>query len=138
MARAELVLFRDGADALDPDAFAPGTVLGPDKVAQRVAYALLTPAGSVPGAPELGTDFLGLLNEFASEFDVHAAFAACESQLAASVQAAEDDDDAASEKFGSASLGAVEVSADSVSLRLLVTAADGSSPAGEVIVAVPV
>lgn len=125
---SDILLFGSNGYALDADSWGPGTVRGPDKIAQRVIYATLTPQGSVPGRPDDGSPFLALARDFRSEFDVFVAWAASEAAITTSVRAAElttDPDDA---KLGYARLERVTVVADVVTLTLRVVAADESVP----------
>ena len=130
MAITEIKLFGSaGTGALDPDNWAPGGVRGPDKVAQRCVYAILTPIGSVPGRPDDGCQFTQLVQGFRSEFDVFAAFAASEPAVANTVRAMEGDDEEDSEKLGTVRLSGADLVSDVLYLQLEVVALDGSKPA---------
>lgn len=133
---SDVRLFTADGFALDEAAWEPATVRGADKVAQRALYALLTPAGTVPGRTA-GCPFLVLARDFHSEFDVFVAWAASADAVAADVRAAELADEADSEKLGTVRLLGVTVVADEVTVGLAVTALDGSTPSAPVEFALP-
>lgn len=124
MRTTDLALFAANASTLDPASFAPQGVRGPNKVAQRVLYALLTPSGSVPGRPNDGCGFLSLIGNFSSEFDLFTAFAAAEPGILATVKSAEDSDDLDAERIGAVRLSGIEVAGDGVTFTVSVATAD--------------
>lgn len=132
MNRTELALFGDGTDTLQPETFAPIGVRGPDKVAQRFLYALLQPLGTVPGRVTDGTEFLAMVEGFASEFDIHIAFQASLPDAIATVQSYEDADDEDDEKIGAARLESLEISGDGVTMTITIITIDNSAPSRSV------
>lgn len=134
MAVRDLKLFGPSGYLLGESAWGPASIAGPDKVAQRFLYALLTPAGSVPGRPRDGTEFFLAVRTFRSDFDLVVAFATAEPIAAQCVRAAETADDADSERYGYAELVRVQIDADELALTFAVGAADGSIPAEPVVV----
>ncbi len=127
--RTELKLFdAAGGSTFAVDTFAPRGVRGPEKVANRVVYALLTRRGTVPGRPEAGSDFLAALDGMRSEFDVYAAFAAAQGQVRTTVEAAQEDDEDGSERYGDVRLTDIKFSGDAIELTVALIAKDGSRP----------
>jgi hypothetical protein len=126
----------DKADIRISDAGAlPGTfaaVHGPDKVAQRFIYFLLTPYGTVPGAPTVGTEFVDSIGLYRSEFDLFADFFAAEPMASAGVRSCESSADDPSCRLGAARLDRVTISDGAVTFDLTIVAADGSAPTSPV------
>lgn len=133
MPTTELQLFAPGGPTLFESSFAPDGITGPTKVAQRFLFYLLTPIGTVPGQPTVGTDFLSTVRTFRSEFDLFAAFSVSEPQAGVAVRACESTDDPLAERYGFARLSGIAVDGDQVTLTLTVVAADGSSPPDPVV-----
>lgn len=132
MPETDIRLFGPSGYTLDPATWGPSGVRGPDKVAQRFLFFLFTPAGTIPGRPGDGTDFLEAVQTFRSEFDLYAAFSAAEPVAGRNVRSAELTDDPDSEKYGYARLSRMVVSQDALTLTFAVVAADGSRPADPV------
>jgi hypothetical protein len=128
MITSDLQLFDSIGFTLVESHFVPRSVIGPDKVAQRLLYYLLMPTGTIPGQPGVGTDFLSAVRTFRSEFDMFVAFAAAEPAAARSVQACELPTDPATERYGYSQLSGVAIIADQVKLTLVVAAANGATP----------
>lgn len=126
--RTELKLFADGTYTLDPETFGPVGVTGADKVVNRFIYALLTPAGSVPGRPNDGCAFTQLIVGFNTDFDVHAAFMTSLPAVVTTVRATEEADEPDSEKYGGSRLDGMDFLGDRITLYFTVVAADGSHP----------
>jgi hypothetical protein len=138
MPLTELKLFDDsGLLVLDPGNWHPGGGTGADKVATRLAYALLTPQGSVPGRPNDGSPLAQLLVGFNTDFDIHTAFLTALPAAVATVQASETDETEDSEKYGGCRLDGIDIAPDGLVLYLSVAARDGSVPTSAVSVVVP-
>lgn len=120
MPLTDLKLFADGASTLDPDAFAPDGLTGPDKVAARFVYFLLNTDVS---------PFLAALRQFRGDFDIFAAYASALPAAQTACRAAEETTDPDSDKFGSAQLLGVELTGDAATMTVLVKAADGTAAA---------
>jgi hypothetical protein len=126
MATPDLELFNETGFTFDPVNWGPALVTGGPKVAQRLLYELLTPAGTVPGRPTDGSGFMDAVRTFRSEFDLFAAYALAESQAGAAVRAAESTSDPPFERYGWSRLSGAVLDGDTVTLTLTVATADGA------------
>jgi len=124
----DLRLFDAVGPTLDTTNFKPASTAGADKVANRVVYALMTPLGSVPGAPTFGSHFSTLVQGFKSEHDIYVAFATVKGDVVSSVLSSEADSEPDSEKLSDARVSSVSFTGDLVTIYLDVVSVDGSKP----------
>lgn len=124
----DIQLYNGAGQTLGVSNFGPASVSGVDKVANRVVYALMTPAGSVPGNAAYGSNFASLVANFHSEHDVHVAFAASKGDVINSVTSSESEAEPDSDKLGDVRISSVSFVSDLVTIYLDVVAVDGSKP----------
>jgi hypothetical protein len=97
------------------------------KLAQRFICRLLMVQGTLPYLPLMGTQFINMvrINGLNTEQDVMTAFSGAMLQLRPQLQGEESTTDPANERFGSATLNNVTVSADNLILNITITSLAG-------------
>ena len=99
------------------------------KLAQKFMLLLLTPIGSIPGLPLSGCDFMPKLQQglLRTTLDVYAAFSSAVSDIKIQILAEESTTMPDDERFSSAVIIKLRLTADSASITLQITSLAGSS-----------
>lgn len=104
-------------------------IAGIERLVQKVLIVLLTKLGSRRYAPAEGTAFMieASRGYWRTAADVETSFYAARLDVSRQVQASQDADDPADERWGSLDLDGITLSGDRVTLRLSLVSAAGSS-----------
>lgn len=102
-------------------------VTGILKLSQRFTILLLTPLGSIPSLPNLGTDFMPKLQQglLRTPLDVYATFSSAVSDIRDQLRAAQLETDPDDEKFASASIEALQLTGDYARVTILINSVAG-------------